>query len=145
MMRAILGLAAGAMLIASQVLAGDLTVTFTGVRSDKGKFSAGLFGEKDGWPDGKAFAEVDIPPKVGDITYVFKDLPPGRYAISAFHDENGNGKFDTNFIGMPKEGFAFSNDAEPGLAPPSFKAAAFEVAHGPATASMHVQYWASTR
>jgi len=132
-------------LMMSGAMAGDLTVTFTGIRSDKGKFSAALFREADNWPDGKAFVEVDIPPKPGDITYVFKDVPPGHYAISAFHDENGNGKFDTTFIGMPKEGFCFSNDAKPGLASPSFKAASFEVSHGPATASMHVEYWDSTR
>lgn len=126
-------------------LAGDLTVTFIGVRSDKGKFSAGLYGENDDWPDGKTFLQVDLPPLPGDVTYVFKDLPPGRYAISGFHDENDNGLFDTNFIGMPKEGFVFSNDAKPGLAPPSFQAAAFEVGRGPATASMHLEYWASTR
>ena len=134
-----------AWLMASSALAGDLTVTFSGVRSDKGKFSVALFREKDGWPDGKAFREVDIEPKVGDITTVFKDVPPGHYAISAFHDENGNGKFDSNFIGMPKEGFCFSNDAQPGLAAPSFKESSFEVGNGPATTTIHVQYWSSSR
>ena len=144
-MKTLLVTALSMALLAPAAFAGDLTVTFVGVRSDKGKFSAGLFGEKDGWPDGKAFAEVDIPPKPGDVTHVFKDLPPGLYAISAFHDENGNGKFDTNFIGLPKEGFAFSNDAKPGLAPPNFKASAFPVGEGPTAITIHVDYWASTR
>ena len=134
-----------AWLMASSALAGDLTVTFSGVRSDRGKLSAALFRETDNWPDGKGFREVDIQPKAGDVTYVFKDIPPGHYAISAFHDENGNGVFDTNFVGMPKEGFCFSNDAKPGLASPSFKAASFEVGPGPATATIHVEYWSSSR
>lgn len=146
MLRRVAMLAAGLVLTgAGCALAGDLTVTFKGVRSDKGKLSAGLFGEKDGWPDGKTFAVMDAAPKIGQVTYVFKNLPPGRYAISAFHDENANGKFDTNFIGLPKEGFAFSNDVKPKLSPPSFKDASFAVGANPVAITLHVEYWASTR
>ena len=139
--------ALGALLVLSSTVAfaGDLTVTFVGVRSDKGKISAALFGEKDGWPDGKAFKEVDVPAKAGDVDYTFKGLQPGRYAISYFHDENNNGKFDKNVVGMPKEGFGFSNDAKPGLSSPSFAAAAFTVGDGPSAIKMHVDYWSSTR
>ena len=39
------------------------------------------------------------------------DLPPGTYAIKLFHDANGNGELDTNLVGMPVEGYGFSNDA----------------------------------
>ena len=41
----------------------------------------------------------------------FLDIPPGKYALAVIHDENMNGKLDTNPIGIPKEGYGFSNNA----------------------------------
>lgn len=43
-------------------------------------------------------------------TFVFKDLVPGAYAVLVTHDENGNGKLDSNMIGMPIEAYGFSNN-----------------------------------
>ena len=60
-------------------------------------------------------------------TIVFKDLEDGTYAIRYFHDENSNGELDTNFIGIPKEGFGFSNDAFGKFGPKKFKEWLFEV------------------
>jgi len=54
----------------------------------------------------------------------FAGISPGRYALSVFHDENGNGKMDTNFIGMPREGVGASNNAIGHFGPPKFEAAA---------------------
>jgi uncharacterized protein (DUF2141 family) len=73
-------------------------------------------------------------------TVVFRDVPPGRYAIALLHDENGNGKMDWSFIGMPKEGFGFSRDAPVKLSAPKFDAAAFEVSGQPVKMSMKVRY-----
>ncbi len=42
----------------------------------------------------------------------FEDIPPGRYALAVIHDENMNGKLDANWLGVPKEGYGFSNDAK---------------------------------
>jgi uncharacterized protein (DUF2141 family) len=56
----------------------------------------------------------------------FDDLPSGHYAISLFHDENGNGKLDTRF-GMPMEGVGFSRNPHLFFGPPSFSAAQFAV------------------
>ncbi len=55
----------------------------------------------------------------------FEDVPPGTYAIAAAHDENMNGKLDTNALGIPTEGYGFSNDAKGWLSAPSFSAASF--------------------
>jgi uncharacterized protein (DUF2141 family) len=55
----------------------------------------------------------------------FVDIPPGTYALAVIHDENMNGKLDTNWLGMPTEGYGFSNDAKAMLGPPSFSAASF--------------------
>jgi uncharacterized protein (DUF2141 family) len=41
---------------------------------------------------------------------VFRDVPEGTYAVVAFQDENGNGKVDRNFLGIPTEKIGFSNN-----------------------------------
>jgi uncharacterized protein (DUF2141 family) len=55
----------------------------------------------------------------------FEDIPPGTYAMAVIHDENMNGKLDTNRLGIPREGYGFSNDAKGWLGAPSFSAASF--------------------
>jgi len=55
----------------------------------------------------------------------FEDMPKGTYALAVVHDKNMNGKLDTNFMGIPTEGYGFSNDAKALLSAPSFSAASF--------------------
>jgi len=55
----------------------------------------------------------------------FEDIPPGTYALAVIHDENMNGILDTGFLGVPTEGYGFSNDATALLGAPSFSAASF--------------------
>ena len=64
------------------------------------------------------------------ITTTFTGLVPGRYAIKAFHDVNGDGKMGSNPFGMPTEPFAFSNNAHGVMGPAKWDAAAFEVKAG---------------
>jgi uncharacterized protein (DUF2141 family) len=56
----------------------------------------------------------------------FEDIPLGTYALGVIHDENMNGKLDVNALGMPKEGYGFSNDAKAQFGAPSFDAASFK-------------------
>ena len=51
--------------------------------------------------------------KDASATIDFDGLAPGKYAMVCYHDENGNGKFDENALGMPKEGYCFSNNIKP--------------------------------
>ena len=55
----------------------------------------------------------------------FEDIPPGTYALAVIHDENMNGKLDTGLLGVPTEGYGFSNDARAWFGAPSFSAASF--------------------
>lgn len=55
----------------------------------------------------------------------FEDIAPGTYALTVVHDENFNGKLDINWLGVPTEGYGFSNDAKALLGTPSFSAASF--------------------
>jgi uncharacterized protein (DUF2141 family) len=63
----------------------------------------------------------------GVAQWVFGGLPVGLYAIKSFADENGNGKLDTNLIGLPVERYGFANDARGRMGPPAFDAAAVQV------------------
>jgi uncharacterized protein (DUF2141 family) len=56
-----------------------------------------------------------------------KDIPPGEYAISAFHDANDNKKMDTNLFGIPKEPIGISNNATGFMGPPKYNDAKFTV------------------
>ncbi len=62
----------------------------------------------------------------GSGTYVVEDIPEGEIAVLVYYDENGNGRLDKNFIGVPKELIAISNDYQP-KGPPSFARASIEV------------------
>jgi uncharacterized protein (DUF2141 family) len=53
------------------------------------------------------------------------EIPNGAYAISLFIDVNGNQEFDTNFLGLPKEQYGFSNNAMGTFGPPKFEPASF--------------------
>jgi len=57
--------------------------------------------------------------------FVIKNLRPGKYAFKYFHDENKNENLDLNWIGIPKEGYGFSNNAKGTLGPPSFEKTIF--------------------
>ncbi len=55
----------------------------------------------------------------------FLDIEPGTYALGVVHDENMNGKMDTNWLGVPEEGYGFSSGAKVSMSAPSFEDASF--------------------
>lgn len=63
------------------------------------------------------------------IRFVFEGLAPGKYAIAAYQDLNGNGSLDRSKLGLPLEPFGFSNEAGQS-ARPSFSAASFSLGEG---------------
>ena len=108
------------------VYAADLTVEIKGLGSANGKVLIALYDKADGWMKRGLKTGGTVAQKEG-VTYEFKDLPMGEYAISIHHDENGNGKFDTNPVGMPIEPYGFSNDAMGNFGPPTFEQAKFKL------------------
>jgi uncharacterized protein (DUF2141 family) len=113
----------------------DLTVSFESLRSAEGQIVICLWSSPEDFPDcdaGTALKRLTIKAADADKPVVFKNVPPGTIAVSAFHDQNGNGKFDTNFVGLPLEGTAASNNKRPNMGPPSFKAARFAFSAGTA-------------
>ena len=106
---------------------GTLTVTILDFRNDQGQVSVALYNKEEAFPKSpdKAVKIVMAPIRDKKSIVVFDSLPPGEYAISVFHDENKNGKMDSNFFGIPKEGVGASNDARGHLGPPHYKDAKF--------------------
>jgi uncharacterized protein (DUF2141 family) len=95
----------------------------TRLRERGGVVRCGLF-RKAGWlktPLATATARADA----ASALCVFEKIPPGIYAISAFHDKNNNGKLDTNLLSMPIEDYGASNNARATFGPPSFEDAKF--------------------
>ncbi len=104
-------------------LATNVIEFLTYVRNNNGVVLCGLF-KQEGWLK-KTIQPAKAKIANGRAMCVFRNIPPGIYGISGFHDENGNGKLDTNFIGMPTEDYCASRNARGVMGPPSFDDAKF--------------------
>jgi uncharacterized protein (DUF2141 family) len=76
----------------------------------------------------------------GVTSVIIRNLPPGRYALQAFHDENDNHRVDRALFGIPREGVGFSNDARISLGPPKW-ADAMIVVTGDARLHLTMRYF----
>jgi len=119
-----------------------LTIQVEGLKDDRGTVHASLYASEDGFPTRpeKALRQVDVKIEGGRARVVFEGIPPGGYAVAAYHDENGDGKLDTGFLGIPSEGLASSNDAKGFMGPPSFEKARVEVGPGENRITVRVSY-----
>lgn len=106
----------------------NVEIHTTGFRNNAGTAGTLVFSSSNGWPDKKSRAVVwgGFPIAAHEATQEFQ-LPPGRYAVVVIHDENSNMKLDRNFMGVPKEGFGFSNNPRVVFSAPSFQAASAQV------------------
>jgi uncharacterized protein (DUF2141 family) len=120
------------------VYAADLTVEIKGLTSANGKVLISLFDKADGWMK-RGLKTSGVDAQKDGVTYEFKDLPMGEYALSIHHDENGNGKFDTNLVGMPIEPYGFSNDAMGNFGPPTFEQAKFKLDQDKKTITLNLK------
>lgn len=131
---------------AAAQLQGSLTVRVQNLRDRSGKVCIKVFSGQRGFPNGDDSQVskrcVNVMEAEGKPTAIakFTTLSPGSYAIAVFHDSNSNGKLDRGMLGIPKEGFGFSNNAQPKLTgPPEFRDAVIIV--GRATkANISIRY-----
>ncbi|MCR4291512.1 MAG: DUF2141 domain-containing protein [Candidatus Kuenenia sp.] len=103
-------------------------VKILNIRNSTGSVACALFESPDGFPTEYLRCATNvmvIKIREMEARFNFLHIPPGTYALVAVHDENINGKLDTNWLGIPKEGYGFSNDAKGVLGAPSFSAAGF--------------------
>jgi len=131
-----------AVCIAAMTMAGaaaqayDLTVEVLNARSDKGLVAGALYGTEASWL--KDALQGERQPAAARTVLVYRNLPVGPYALSLFHDENGNGKLDSNIAGVPTERYGFSRDARGRMSAPAFADAAIDL-RGDMTITVHLR------
>jgi len=107
--------------------AAELEVVVTNIRTPTGFVRLGLYNDPERFPKRRGtIGGGDVKVSGATAVYVFRNLKPGAYAVAIYHDANANGRFDKT-IGIPMEGFGFSNNAAPRLSAPSFERAAVTV------------------
>ena len=133
--------AAALVFIAVQASAARISVTISGLHSAQGNVFVGLYATPSKFLNGtQNDAMRRVPASTGPITVVFDNLPPGTYAVGAYHDENANDHLDTNFLGLPEEGYALSNGVRAVTSKPTFQQAAFTVGDQGAAIALHIRY-----
>jgi uncharacterized protein (DUF2141 family) len=121
---------------------GQITIQVEGIKSKTGKIALLLFNQSQGFPgEVKQSLRQELKnAQKGELSFVLDQLPYGTYAISLIHDENENQKIDTNILGIPKEGYGFSNNARNLFRAPRFKEAAFALNTSEQTLRIKLMY-----
>ena len=105
----------------------NVKVIIKGVRSEKGKLVLAIFKDQEGFKNKKPVKKIELNKSESGVSEIELNLIPGTYGFSVLDDENENNKMDYNFIGLPKEGFGFSNYYHKGLSKPHFNKFKFEI------------------
>lgn len=103
-------------------------VEIPNIKNSTGNIACGIFESAEGFPDkflSSARAVIIKKIRKTEAQCDFSDIPPGTYAIAVIHDENMNGELDTNWFGVPTEGYGFSNTTIDEFGAPAFSAANF--------------------
>ena len=105
----------------------DIKIVIEGVRSGKGKIVLAVFKDQEGFKNKKPIKRLVLNKSEFEGNEIILSLDTGIYGISVLDDENDNNKMDYNFLGIPKEGFGFSNYYHEGLSKPHFDKFKFEI------------------
>lgn len=105
-----------------------INVKIQNIGNNTGVIACAIFESQEGFP-GKflEFASRIMITQISgkEASFKFSEIKSGRYAIAVIHDENHDGNLNTNWLGIPKEGYGFSSDAEVSMSAPSFSDAEF--------------------
>ena len=103
-----------------------LTIEVSVTKYDKGSILLALYNSKENYME-KTYKSSNVSVKDKKAVIVFENVEKGIYGFSFFHDVNNNKKLDTNFVGIPKEPYGFSNNQKGTFGPPKYDAVAFEM------------------
>jgi uncharacterized protein (DUF2141 family) len=120
--------------VSADELTGILMVEISGLKDTEGTVYIAVYDSDDTWLSEETVMsrKVSIAEALdGELVRAELHLPPGEYALSVFYDEDGDGEMDTNFIGMPKEPIALSNNAVAKIGSPSYDDAVFSLSAEP--------------
>jgi uncharacterized protein (DUF2141 family) len=118
---------------------GTLTVRLTGFAHPRGLAMVAVTDASGFLGAGRALRVEAAAIRDGQATCVFAGVPHGRYAVQAYHDENGNRRLDRNFLGIPSEPYGFSNNARNAMRAPTYDEAAFTLVAGAMTLDIRVR------
>lgn len=120
-----------------------MRIQFTNVNAARGSIYVAVYDQPNNFLDEKEVRFQKIVPvsELGDLHITLSELPAGTYAISCFHDVNGNGKMDKNFLGIPTEPYGFSNNARPTFRAPSWEEAKFYWQPGAEVVHIRLEKW----
>ncbi len=123
--------------------AAGLQVVFTNIKQAQGQIYVAVYDNPGAYMDtGKARSKRILPVTAkGTLVCAFPELGPGTYAISCFHDVDGNGKMDTNFLGIPSEPYGASNNARPKFRAPNWGETNFELKNDRGPISIRLEKW----
>jgi uncharacterized protein (DUF2141 family) len=114
-----------------------VTVEVRNVANAEGSMVLNVYDNSKDWLETGMRRETA--PVDGQSTVTFElDLPPGNYAFHAYQDLDDDGEMKSNFIGIPKEPTAVSNDAKGRFGPPKYKDASVAVGTDPVTVPMNL-------
>jgi uncharacterized protein (DUF2141 family) len=112
-----------------------------GLRNTKGYLRLSLYNSSETFLKAEGrIARLKVQVQTNPMTVRFPDLVPGTYAVTVHHDEDGDGKLNRNLLGIPREGYGFSNDAQALLGPPSFASAAVQLGAEDKVITITVRY-----
>ncbi|MGG6267947.1 DUF2141 domain-containing protein [Leptolyngbya sp. AN03gr2] len=122
---------------------GNLRIVVDGIRQQQGQVCVSLFAGSQGFPDrgDRAVRAQCVPVGKERTAVAFQNIAVGNYAIAVYHDRNGNGKLDRNFLGIPREGFGFSRNPVVRTRAPRFNEASVFVAGTETTAQIQLQFF----
>jgi uncharacterized protein (DUF2141 family) len=135
-------MAVAAVALAAPAHAADLKIHLVGLRNTQGSLRLSLYNSAETFLQGdKRLANVKIVRIWSNPMLIcFASLPPGTYAVTVHHDENNDGQINRNLLGIPREGYGFSNDAQGTVGPPSFAKAAVTLAQTDEVITITLRY-----
>ena len=128
-------------LFPASAAASALDIEIQAARNAQGRVVCGLYDVPDAFRKaGRQIREAESPISGGKAHCRFDNLPPGRYAVAAFHAEHGEREPSYGFLGKPRQGVAFTNDPSIAFGPPHFDEAAIEVGNTPLSIMITLKY-----
>ena len=116
-----------------------ITLKVTGLRSEKGQVKIAVFNSAEKWLGEQPVYSATINVDSQAVVWKISDVPFGDYGVAVFHDENGNGKMDKNFLGIPLEPYGFSNNERVIFGPPKWEKSKFTVKSSTTDVSIEVK------
>jgi uncharacterized protein (DUF2141 family) len=107
----------------------NITLSVNNIKSSKGIVKVCIFNKEAGFPEKAKLAVkcINTSATKGIMQIKIEGIIAGNYAIAVHHDENGNGKFNTNLFGIPTEASGASNGAKGKMGPPKFSDAVIAI------------------